>query len=99
MYLQRVMRSKAVIAMADVIYRDRRDVDSGSSGALGVIIGILLVLVLLFGAWWLFFRAAPVDQPDTTIIEQPENDVEAPDTNIVVPEDGGSEGGETTTSP
>lgn len=90
--------------MADVIYRDRRDVDSGSNAALGVVIGILLVLVLLFGAWWLFFRSAPADQPDTTIIEQPDKQ-ESPDTNIVVPDEGdggsGSDSGsdQTTTSP
>lgn len=87
--------------MADVIYH--RDPDaSGSGAALGVILGILLVLVLLFGAWWLFFRQpVVVDQPNTTIIEeqpvQPDvNVTPAPenDTNINV-----NPGGETSPTP
>lgn len=32
---------------------------------LGVVLAVILVLVLLVGAWWLFIR-----QPDTTIIDQ-----------------------------
>ena len=51
--------------MADVIHTDG---DSSATSMLGVVLAVILVLVLLAGAWWLFIRQ-PVDtNPDTTII-------------------------------
>lgn len=47
--------------MADI----RNDEDSSATSMLGVVLAVILVLVLLVGAWWLFIR-----QPDTTIIDQ-----------------------------
>ena len=79
----------------------------GSNAALGVIIGILLVLVLLVGAWWLFLRAPVAETPDTTIIEQPDIEIEQeqqqeqPDgeTNGTAPDDGTGGAQETSPSP
>lgn len=74
---------------------DREPVDGGSNAALGVIVGVLLVLVLLFGAWWLFFRGPVVDQPDTTIIEQPDVNIDQ-DQQQQQPDDGTAPDGGTT---
>lgn len=58
--------------MADVIHTDG---DSSATSMLGVVLAVILVLVLLVGAWWLFVRQ-PVDAGgDTTIIEQPETNI------------------------
>jgi hypothetical protein len=77
--------------MAD-IHHTHEPERSGSGAALGVIIGVLLVLALLIGGWWLFFRTpAVVDDPDTTIIEQEAPDQPPPgDTDIDIEQDGGS---------
>lgn len=89
--------------MADVI--DTRDTDTSGSGvALGIVLGVLLVLVLLVGAWWMFFRQpVVVSPPDTTIIEeeQPPPQVPQGDTDINI--DGGEDttggSGDTTPAP
>lgn len=85
--------------------RIRHDHDpGGSNAALGVIIGILLVLVLLVGGWWLFFRGPVAETPDTTIIEQPDVEIEQeqqqeqPDDGTA-PDDGTNGTQETTPSP
>ena len=58
--------------MADVIHTDG---DSSATSMLGVVLAVILVLVLLVGAWWLFVRQ-PVDTGgDTTIIEQPDTNI------------------------
>ncbi|MDZ4179006.1 MAG: hypothetical protein U1E29_07220 [Coriobacteriia bacterium] len=54
--------------MADI----HTDGDSSANSMLGVILAVILVLVLLIGAWWLFVRQ-PVG--DTTIIEQPDTNI------------------------
>lgn len=52
--------------MAHVVHDDD-PVGRGFGSTLGVILAVLLVLALLVGGWWLFFRE-PVDvTPDTTI--------------------------------
>ncbi|MHB8762124.1 MAG: hypothetical protein ACYC6J_07045 [Coriobacteriia bacterium] len=54
--------------MADIHHDD--DVGRGFNSTLGVILAILLVLAILVGGWWLFFRE-PVDVvPDSPTIEQ-----------------------------
>jgi hypothetical protein len=69
---------------------------------MGIVIGALIVLVLLVGGWWLFMRQSVPVTPDTTIIEQPAPDttiIEQPapdpnvegDTNVIVPDNGGTE--------
>lgn len=71
--------------MAEVIhhYTDDTDRATGSGAALGIVLGVLLVLALLVGGYWLFFRApaATPTAPSTTIIEQPEQ-APAPQTDI-----------------
>lgn len=92
--------------MAEIIHT-HDDMDSrGSGAALGVILGILLVLALLVGGWWLFFRqpaVVPVPQTETNIQQNTPPPVQqAPegDTNINVnPGAGTDQGGDTTTSP
>lgn len=55
--------------MAEYIRHDDDDVGRGFNSALGVILAVLLILALLVGGWWLFFRG-PVDTtPDNTTIE------------------------------
>lgn len=85
--------------MADVIHT--RETDTGGSGvALGIVLGVVLVLVLLVGAWWLFFRQpAVVTPPNTTIIEQeqpPAQEAPQGDTNINIDEGDGTTGGSET---
>ena len=64
--------------MADIIQTDG---DSSANSMLGVVLAVILVLVLLFGAWWLFMRT-PVDTgSDTTIIEQPDTNINIESTN------------------
>ena len=65
--------------MADVVHTDTDT--SGSSAALGIILGILLVLALLVGAYFLFFRGPAATQPSNTIIEEQQQPAQ-PDTNI-----------------
>ena len=57
--------------MAYVVRDDEDPVSRGFGSTIGVILAIVLVLALLIGGWWLFFRE-PVDvTPDTNInIEQ-----------------------------
>ena len=57
--------------MAQVVHDDEDAVSRGFGSTIGVILAIVLVLALLIGGWWLFFRE-PVDvTPDTNInIEQ-----------------------------
>lgn len=57
--------------MAYVVHDDEDAVSRGFGSTLGVILAVVLVLALLIGGWWLFFRE-PVDvTPDTNInIEQ-----------------------------
>lgn len=78
-------------------------VEPEGSGAMGIVIGVLIVLVLLVGGWWLFMRQPVAETPDTTIIEQetpdttiieqeaPETNVEEGDTNVIVPGSGSTE--------
>lgn len=58
--------------MADIIHTDG---DSSASSMLGVVLGVILVVVLLFGAWWLFMRQPVETTGDTTIIEQPDTNI------------------------
>lgn len=51
--------------MADYIHHDD-DVARGANSALGIILAVLLVLALIVGAWWLFFRG-DVDDDQPTI--------------------------------
>ncbi|PKQ28993.1 MAG: hypothetical protein CVT60_07650 [Actinobacteria bacterium HGW-Actinobacteria-10] len=68
--------------MAEVIHHTGHDDMSNGSGAmLGVILAILLIIAVLVGSWWLFFRADPVEVvPETRV--QPETNEVAPDTDI-----------------
>lgn len=62
--------------MADYIHHDHDDAGRGFNSALGVILAVLLVLALLVGGWWLFFRT-PVDTtPDNTTIEDTDINIE-----------------------
>jgi uncharacterized protein (DUF58 family) len=59
--------------MATVI-RDDDNVSTGMGATLGVILAILLVLALLVGGWFLFFRQPADTGSDTNIeINQPSN--------------------------
>lgn len=81
--------------MAEVIHHTGHDDMSGGSGAmLGVTLAILLILAVLIGSWWLFFRADPVEVVPETRMMQPQTNEVAPDTNINI-----DMGNEATTAP
>lgn len=63
--------------MAEIIHDDD-DVGRGFNSALGVILAVILILALLIGGWWLFFRGPVDDTRDETEIEQ-DIDIESPD--------------------
>lgn len=71
--------------MADY-HHDDDSVSRGFGSTIGVILAIVLVLVLLVGGWWLLTRE-PVDEGTDINIEQPDTDIEVPDN------------GDTTTTP
>lgn len=63
-------------AVAEYIHHDDDPAGRGFNSALGVILAILLVLALLVGGWWLFFRG-PVDTTrDETTIEDTDINIE-----------------------
>lgn len=67
--------------MSEIIHTHDTDT-SGPGAALGIVLGVLLVLALLAAAWWFFFRQpVAVQTPNTTIIEENQQPPQG-DTNI-----------------
>lgn len=82
--------------MADHVHVTRDPDSSGAGAIIGIVLGVLLVLILL---WFLWLRptyfTVPAAQDTDVNIEQPQPTTPQPDegdTNIVVPDqEGGSE--------
>lgn len=74
--------------MANVVHERTINTDDGGRGYGALILGVVLVILALLVAWWLFLSAAsPLrSESNTTIIEQPATQ-ETPDVNITPPAD------------